>query len=224
MTQYGRPDYWDERYTRDSEPFDWYQRFSGVKDVITQYINPESRILNVGCGNSRMSEEMFDEGYTNIMNVDISSVVIKAMQEKYKDKGPNFQYRQMDITQMGDFEKSSFDCVVDKGTLDSVLCGEGSVTRAHKALSEINRVLTSKGVYICISYGIPQHRSQYFQKSEFGWELLQPITVYKPTISTSISLSNEDKDSPNYHYIYICKKTGSGGYGGDNNEDQKQDI
>jgi hypothetical protein len=38
-----------------------------------------------------MSEEMFDEGYTSITNVDISSVVIKQMQEKYKDKGPNFK-------------------------------------------------------------------------------------------------------------------------------------
>ncbi len=41
-----------------------------------------------------MSEEMFDEGYTNIANIDISSVVIKQMQEKYKDKGPNFKCNQ----------------------------------------------------------------------------------------------------------------------------------
>lgn len=38
-----------------------------------------------------MSEEMFDEGYQNIVNIDISSVVTKAMQEKYKDKGPSFR-------------------------------------------------------------------------------------------------------------------------------------
>jgi len=38
-----------------------------------------------------MSEEMYDEGYQNIVNIDISSVVIKAMQEKYKDKGPSFK-------------------------------------------------------------------------------------------------------------------------------------
>jgi hypothetical protein len=34
---------------------------------------------------------MFDEGYQNITNIDISQVVVKAMQEKYKDKGPNFK-------------------------------------------------------------------------------------------------------------------------------------
>jgi 2-polyprenyl-3-methyl-5-hydroxy-6-metoxy-1,4-benzoquinol methylase len=42
------------------------------------------RILNVGSGNSRLSEEMFEEGYTQITNIDISNVCIKAMKDKYK--------------------------------------------------------------------------------------------------------------------------------------------
>jgi hypothetical protein len=25
---------------RDKEPFDWYQRYTGIKDIITQYIQP----------------------------------------------------------------------------------------------------------------------------------------------------------------------------------------
>jgi ubiquinone/menaquinone biosynthesis C-methylase UbiE len=58
-----------------------------------------------------MSEEMYDEGYQKITNVDSSQIVIKAMQEKYKDKAPNFQYVCMDVRQM-DFESGSFDCVV----------------------------------------------------------------------------------------------------------------
>jgi 2-polyprenyl-3-methyl-5-hydroxy-6-metoxy-1,4-benzoquinol methylase len=40
----------------------------------------------VGAGNSRLSEEMFEEGYTHITNVDISNVCIKAMKDKYKEK------------------------------------------------------------------------------------------------------------------------------------------
>ena len=38
-----------------------------------------------------MSEEMFDEGYQNITNIDISKVVVKAMNEKYKEKGESFK-------------------------------------------------------------------------------------------------------------------------------------
>eukprot|EP01016_Furgasonia_blochmanni_P043865 TRINITY_DN6023_c0_g1_i9.p1 TRINITY_DN6023_c0_g1~~TRINITY_DN6023_c0_g1_i9.p1 ORF type:complete len:108 (+),score=36.40 TRINITY_DN6023_c0_g1_i9:148-471(+) len=95
---YGNPDYWERQYTKefksipteDGKPyvikqFDWYQRYEGVKDIVTQYITPESKILNVGCGSSRMSEEMVDSGYKNIINIDISQVLIEAMQDFYKD-------------------------------------------------------------------------------------------------------------------------------------------
>ena len=80
-----------------------------------------------------LSEEMFDEGYQNIINIDISQTVIKAMQEKYKDKGPNFKCffflikniyffldMLMDMRAM-EYQDASFDCVIDKATLDSVL-------------------------------------------------------------------------------------------------------
>ena len=87
MAQYGKTEYWDERYTRDPEPFDWYQRWSGIRDIVTEYLKSKSaNILNVGCGNSRLSEEMYEDGYTQIMNVDYSLVAIKAMQEKYREK------------------------------------------------------------------------------------------------------------------------------------------
>ena len=38
MAQYGKTSYWDERYTKDPEPFDWYQRYSGVRDLVNQYV------------------------------------------------------------------------------------------------------------------------------------------------------------------------------------------
>merc|ERR1712151_880780 len=86
MAQYGKPEYWEERYTRDPEPFDWYQRWAGLKDSLLEYIQPSHSILMLGAGNSRLSEEMYEEGFHNITNIDISMVVTKAMQEKYKDK------------------------------------------------------------------------------------------------------------------------------------------
>jgi len=64
---------------------------------------------------------MFDEGYENITNIDISQTVTKAMTEKYKEKGPNFKYLQMDVRAM-DFT-DQFDAVIDKGTLDCILVG-----------------------------------------------------------------------------------------------------
>lgn len=38
---------------RDPEPFDWYQRYSGLKDLVGQYMKADDHILMLGCGNSR---------------------------------------------------------------------------------------------------------------------------------------------------------------------------
>ena len=40
-------------------------------------VKREIKILNLGCGNSCLSEEMFDDGYVSIWNVDYSTVVIQ---------------------------------------------------------------------------------------------------------------------------------------------------
>eukprot|EP00928_Gymnodinium_smaydae_P079287 TRINITY_DN63255_c0_g1_i1.p1 TRINITY_DN63255_c0_g1~~TRINITY_DN63255_c0_g1_i1.p1 ORF type:complete len:227 (+),score=45.52 TRINITY_DN63255_c0_g1_i1:57-683(+) len=201
MAQYGKAEYWEERYTRDPEPFDWYQRWAGLKDTLIEYVRPAHAILMLGAGNSRLSEEMFEEGYQTITNIDISSVVVKAMQEKYRDK-PGMSYSQMDGRAM-ELADGSFDIVLDKATLDSILCGEGSTHNAQKYLQEASRVLKSSGVYIAISHGQPSYRLTYLQRPEFGWTV-KIFTVQKPMMGMTASLSTEDKD--NVHYIYVCVK------------------
>lgn len=47
----------------------------------------------------------------------------------------------MDVRAMDNFESGGFDLVLDKGTLDSILCGDSSTSNAQKTLSEIYRVL-----------------------------------------------------------------------------------
>jgi hypothetical protein len=37
---------------RETEAFDWYQKYSGVKDIITQYVKKTYNILHAGAGNS----------------------------------------------------------------------------------------------------------------------------------------------------------------------------
>ena len=203
MAKYEKHEYWEERYTRDTEPFDWYQNWSGIKDVLGQYITPNQQILHVGCGNSRLSEEMLDDGYLNSINIDISQVVVKAMQEKYRDK-TSIRYLQMDCRNM-DFEEKTFDAAIDKGTLDAILYGESSANHAYKMVSEVHRVLSPNGVYVVISHAQPLLRYPYLDKPEFNWK----ITVHqvqKKTISSNADLAIDYKDKPNVLYIYVCKK------------------
>jgi 2-polyprenyl-3-methyl-5-hydroxy-6-metoxy-1,4-benzoquinol methylase len=47
-----------------------------IEQAIGEQIKENLKTLNLGCGNSIMCEEMHDQGYTDMYNIDISSVVI----------------------------------------------------------------------------------------------------------------------------------------------------
>lgn len=72
-----------------------------------------------------LSEEMYEDGYQNITNIDISFTVVKQMTELYKDRYSTLVYKQMDVRQL-QYQEGTFDAVIDKGTFDSILCGDGS--------------------------------------------------------------------------------------------------
>ena len=50
---YGDAHYWDARYVQDALSFDWYQRYSSLRPFVRNFIPTSSRVLMVGCGNSR---------------------------------------------------------------------------------------------------------------------------------------------------------------------------
>ena len=58
MVQFGLQDYWEDRYQKDKENFDWYQRYTGpIKEIINEHLPKDDypQILNVGAGNSRFA-------------------------------------------------------------------------------------------------------------------------------------------------------------------------
>jgi ubiquinone/menaquinone biosynthesis C-methylase UbiE len=195
--QYGSSRYWDERYTKEPEAFDWYQGYAGIKDILAQYLKKSDNIMNAGAGNSLLTEDMYDDGYTTIANVDISSVVIEQMTEKHRDR-PTLTWQQMNVCAL-EFPDGSFDAIIDKGTADALLCGEGSTRNAAEMCTEASRVLTAEGVYIIISYGLPDNRLSYFENEDYGWT----VTVH--TIEKTVGTATPG-DPESFHYIYCCKK------------------
>ena len=112
---------------------------------------------------------MYDAGYTNIDNMDISSVVIEQMRKRNANR-PDMRWVTMDALSM-DYESESFDCVVDKSTIDAILCGEYSFYNAAKMLKEVQRVIKPSGYYIAISYGKPETRVFHFKRKHLDFEL-----------------------------------------------------
>ncbi|CAN6469896.1 unnamed protein product [Victoria cruziana] len=190
---YGEPSYWDKRYSQDPGPFDWYQKYATLAPLFNLYIHRSHSILIVGCGNAALGEGMTEDNYEDIVNIDISSVVIDAMQKKYSNH-PQLKYIWMDVRDMHSFESDLFDVVIDKGTLDSLMCGQNSQSNAGKMLDEIWRVLKDRGVYILFgSEKEPQRET---------WKVTDVIPSKEDgSFDTSVL-----GDKPDVHYVYVCRK------------------
>ncbi|KAL5633345.1 hypothetical protein ACGC1H_003741 [Rhizoctonia solani] len=122
---YEGKDYWDERYQSEEgrQPFDWFKSYKDIKEILEVYIPRKNvRILMLGCGNSTLSEDMYQDGYQNIVNIDFSPVVIQHMRSAY----PHMEWLEMDIRDLK-FEAETFDILIDKGTMDAMLTGASDV-------------------------------------------------------------------------------------------------
>lgn len=70
-----------------------------------------------------------------------------------------------------EFEDNSFDLIVDKGTLDAILCGDDSAINSALALKEMCRVLKSGGKLLIFTYGKPESRLCYLKKDDYDWDV-----------------------------------------------------
>jgi EEF1A lysine methyltransferase 4 len=84
---YGTPVYWDARYAADpTSSFDWYLTHTELLPFISPYLksdDPSFEVLVPGCGSSTLSCALYDAGARNISNIDISSVLISQLRERY---------------------------------------------------------------------------------------------------------------------------------------------
>ena len=173
---YSTKQYWDERYQKDETPFDWFLGYEQLKPLLSNLVNKSDKILMVGCGNSLLSEKMYEDGFENIVNVDFSGLVIQQMAERTK-KCKKMQWLEMDARKMS-FADAEFDIVIDKGTLDAVLTEQKSVwevepeleQQINLMLSEISRVLKpNNSKFIYITFGQKHFRQKLLDKPDFKW-------------------------------------------------------
>ncbi|KAG6679754.1 hypothetical protein I3842_13G008200 [Carya illinoinensis] len=171
-----------------------------------------------------MSEDMVKDGYEDIMNIDISSVAIDMMRKKYGNI-PQLKYMQMDVRDMSFFPDESFDGVIDKGTLDSLMCGTDAPISSAQMLGEVSRLLKPGGTYMLISYGDPSARMPHLSRPVYNWKTVLYIIprpgFEKPEKSCSTTKSYLEPvpttekgllpldfvlEDPDSHFIYVCKK------------------
>lgn len=122
------------------------------------------KLLNIGCGNSEFSERMYDDGYHLQTNIDICENVIKFMVERNHHREKMICKKNLiflvDVMDIRDLQQDdeTFDLVIDKSTMDALLCGDQSFLNVAIMTKEVQRVLKTNGIYLIISYGAPENR------------------------------------------------------------------
>lgn len=121
--RYKLVEYWNERYKTETH-FEWFGDYAKYRQVIRENVKESDRVLVLGCGNSRMSEEMYLDNYEHIVNIDYSAVIVEAMRLRCQSMS-QMSWMVMDIYDLK-FETNSFECVLEKGTIDALLVDEKS--------------------------------------------------------------------------------------------------
>ncbi|KAI0308915.1 S-adenosyl-L-methionine-dependent methyltransferase [Amylostereum chailletii] len=182
--QYGTRDYWDKRYQEEPEDatFDWFKKYEDVARIFRDAIpDKSSRILMLGCGNSTLSEDMYDDGYTNIVNIDYSPVVIQQMRGRHEHARSKMEWHEMDIRELV-FANDSFDVAIDKGTMDAMMTAKGDVwdpppqviSDCTKEVDEVLRVLRKgRGTFLYLTFGQPHFRRRFLTREGTTLEIKQ---------------------------------------------------
>lgn len=171
--EYGTKSYWDQRYSQESveDSFDWFKSYSDLADIIHELIpDKSSKILMLGCGNSKLSEDMWEDGYHNIVNTDYSKTVIEQMRRRHEVR-PEMEWHEMDVRELK-FDDSSFDVAIDKGTMDAMMTSKDVwepppqvIDDCTKEVDETLRVLRKpSGLFIYLTFGQPHFRRRFLTR------------------------------------------------------------
>lgn len=174
-------------------------QFEDVAQVLAHYLSKSDNIFMPGCGNAPLSPDMYDAGYTNQLNCDTSDIVIQQMDEFHNMKRPGMKFAVMDATDTG-LESGSFDAVVDKSLIDTLLCCDDSIALTTQMVDEFHRLLKPGGVYITMSLHDEHDTINYFKKSCYNW-VAGHVYLKNPNYE-------EEKQNTKYYLVAVCKKHG----------------
>ena len=135
---------------------------------------------------------MVNDGYANVRCVDNCAVVVEQMSAKYGALG-GLTFGRDDARTLESVADGSVDCVVDKGTLDAVLCGEDSREGSAQLLAAALRVLKKKGVLLIVSHSKAR-------------AALIPPGAWKVATHDVAAPALDDAKPAATHYVYACTK------------------
>jgi ubiquinone/menaquinone biosynthesis C-methylase UbiE len=109
-------------------------------------------ILEIGCGDCPLISDLSDrENLVEMIGIDFSQTVVDGLLAKYKNKPKAPHYLYMDARKL-DFQNEKFQFIIDKGTIDAMLCDQvNGFENARMIIEEAIRVLKKSGSMMIIS-------------------------------------------------------------------------
>ncbi|KAK5983618.1 hypothetical protein GCK32_004167 [Trichostrongylus colubriformis] len=150
------PKFWKNFFATRKTPFEWYGDYTVLGAVLEKYLKMSDNILQIGCGNSQLAAQMYDNGFRNVHSIDTDSAVIEEQRHRNRERS-ELTFSKDDATSMS-FGDEEFSVIVDKGTLDALLPPEATEQQldcVHRMFHEVQRILKVAGRYLIIT--LAQH-------------------------------------------------------------------
>lgn len=169
--------------------------YASFKDVLAKYVKKKKMMLDVGCGSSRLGEDLLKDGYKSVRCVDSCAVVVNQMKAKYASLPPGTLIYQVDnILTLEGYGDASVDTAIAKGSFDALLTQKYSREMISLAVKSLHRVLKPKGILFVISHS--EARAALFPPN--AWK----VTMHK---IEAPRVNDVTPDDP-YYYLYACAK------------------
>ena len=152
--------------------FEWYAPWSSVRELVEDYAPRDGVVLELGCGSSTLARDMAADGYEDVLAVDFAEAAVQAsiaqaralMKKQATERGAlaatgrdaadamrGLRFERMDAREL-DLPAVSVDTVIDKATIDAILCASDGTENVLQVAAEVDRVLRPGGAFIVISH------------------------------------------------------------------------
>lgn len=138
-------------------------------DKLSQFLSPNSVIIEYGCGYGRLMHHLKIHGYDNLMGFDFAQRMI----ERGKTRYPDLNLQLLEKSGKIPLEKESVDAVI----MSTVLCCMVDDSEQIQLIEEIYRILKAKGV-IYLSDFLICHHQRYKSRYSTGHEKFGRWGIY----------------------------------------------